>query len=90
MASDISESRPQSRSQPSAGERAWLAAGLDQQQGKLPMFDADGQRIDPQIIQSCLDRGWCEPWLSFPGAPDWRPLRLTDAGMAALYGASSG
>lgn len=74
------------QAKPTEAERAWLAAGLDQQAGRLPLFDAEGQRVDAKLIQACLDRGWCEPW--FDASPHLLPFRITDAGMAALYGAA--
>ena len=65
---------------PTATQRAWLAKGLDQPGGKLPLFDSDGQRVNPQTIRACLDRGWAEPWFANPTKPDWLVCRLTEAG----------
>jgi len=69
---------------PSAAQRAWLARGLSQPGGKLPLFDESGQRVSPRTIQSSIDRGWAEPWFANPTKPDWLVCKLTDLGRAAL------
>lgn len=71
------------RKQPSPAQRAWLARGLDQPGGKLPLFDADGGRIDPRTMRSCIDQGWAAPWFDNPLKPDWLVCRLTEAGRIA-------
>jgi hypothetical protein len=68
---------------PSPDERAWLARGLDQPGGKLPLFDEDGQRVDPRLVSRCIALGWAEPWFANPLKPDWQVCRLTDAGRTA-------
>ena len=65
---------------PSAAERAYLARGLDQPGGKLPLFDADGQAYPPGLIRACIRKGWATPWFANPMKPDWLVCRLTDAG----------
>ena len=65
---------------PSPVQRAWLKRGLDQAGGKLPLFDRDGQQIDPRTIQACIEQGWAEPWFENPIKPDWLVCRLTEAG----------
>ena len=66
---------------------AWLARGLDQPGGKLPLFDPDGQRVNPRTIKACLEQGWAEPWFDNPIKPDWLVCKLTEAGrQAALVG----
>ena len=67
---------------PSAAERAYLARGLDQPGGKLPLFDAEGQAYPPALIRGCLRKGWATPWFANPMKPDWLVCRLTDAGRA--------
>ena len=62
----------------------WLQRGLDQAGGKLPLFDKDGQKINSRTINSCLKRGWAEPWFNNPIKPDWLVCRLTEAGRRAL------
>jgi hypothetical protein len=69
---------------PSAEERAWLARGLTQPGGKLPLFDTDGQEVKAGLVRSCLERGWAEPWFTNPLKPDWLICKLTDAGRRAL------
>jgi hypothetical protein len=67
----------------SAVQRAWLRRGLAQAGGKLPLFDANGRRVDPRTIRSCIENGWAEPWFHNPLKPDWLVCRLTDAGRVA-------
>lgn len=67
-----------------AAQRKWLARGLDQPGGKLPLFDAEGRRVSRQTVQACLDRGLCEPWFANPLKPDWLVCKLTDLGRASL------
>ena len=62
----------------------WLQRGLDQAGGKLPLFDSDGQKISSRTINSCLKKGWAEPWFNNPIKPDWLVCRLTQAGRRAL------
>ncbi len=69
---------------PSAAQRAWLSRGLDQPGGKLPLFDEDGQRVNLQMVQACLEHGWAEPWFANPLKPDWLICKLTDDGRAIL------
>ena len=73
-----------SASRPTPAQRAWLARGLEQSGGKLPLFDADGQRISRRTIRACLAQGWAEPWTANPIKPDWEVCRLTPAGRTAL------
>ncbi|MEE9140038.1 MAG: response regulator [Alphaproteobacteria bacterium] len=73
-----------SAAKPTPVQCSWLARGLDQAGGKLPLFDRVGQRIDPRTIQSCIEQGWAEPWFSNPLKPDWLVCRLTAAGRAVL------
>ena len=68
----------------SASQQRWLARGLDQAGGKLPLFDEEGQRYNEKTIRSCLDKGWAEPWFNNPIKPDWLVCRLTDHGREVL------
>lgn len=70
---------------PSAAQKEWLARGLDQPGGKLPLFDKTGQRYSERTIRTCLEKGWAEPWFGNPLKPDWLVCRLTDRGRA-LFG----
>ena len=65
---------------PTEVQKAWLARGLAQPGGKLPLFDDTGRRIDARTIRACIDQGWAEPWFANPLKPDWLVCRLTDAG----------
>ncbi len=69
---------------PTRAQAAWLARGLSQAGGKLPLFDADGRRISEKTIRACMAAGWAEPWFSNPIKPDWLVCRLTDAGRAVV------
>src|SRR5437879_4171639 len=76
--------RAASPAAPSAAEAAYLRLGIDQPGRKLPLFDAKGRPIRPQVIRTCLARGWAERWFANPMAPDWLVCRLTDEGRRAL------
>ncbi len=65
---------------PNAAQRAWLARGLDQPGGKLPLFDRNGQRVSPRTVKTCVEHGWAEPWFSNPLKPDWLICKLTPEG----------
>ncbi len=69
---------------PNPAQTRYLSRGLGQAGGKLPLFDEDGQRIDPRVIRRCMAAGWAEPWFDNPIKPDWLVCRLTPAGRAAL------
>jgi hypothetical protein len=69
---------------PTAVQRTWLARGLSQPGGKLPLFDERGQRISPRTIQSCIEQGWAEPWFANPLKPEWLVCKLTNHGRAAV------
>lgn len=69
---------------PSPSQARWLARGLRQPGGKLPLFDEDGQKVGETIIRSCIDRGWAEPWFANPIKPDWLVCKLTEAGRRAV------
>ncbi len=69
---------------PTAAQRRYLARGLSEPGGKLPLFDHTGQRIDPKTVRSCITRGWAEPWFDNPIKPDWLVCKITDFGRTAL------
>lgn len=73
-----------SSAKPTPAQRRYLARGLDQPGGKLPLFDEDGQEVPRRTIEACLAAGWAERWLANPIKPDWLVCRLTDAGRAAI------
>lgn len=76
--------RPSSRRPPTGPQLAWLSRGVDQPGGKLPLFDAEGQEVKPQLVKSCLKAGWAEHWFDNPLKPDWLVCRLTDRGRQAV------
>ncbi|SDG93512.1 hypothetical protein [Roseospirillum parvum] len=69
---------------PTPAQAAWLARGLDQPGGKLPLFDTNGRKVNARMIRACLDKGWAEPWFANPVKPDWLVCRLTEAGRRAV------
>jgi len=69
---------------PTKAQRAWLARGLDQAGGKLPLFDHNGRRVSQRLVQICVEKGWAEPWFANPLKPDWQVCKLTDAGRKVL------
>jgi hypothetical protein len=69
-----------SRTALSADEKHYLAMGLEQAGGKLPLFDENGQEIPRRTIQKCLEKGYAERWFANPLKPDWLVCRLTAAG----------
>jgi hypothetical protein len=69
---------------PTEPQRRYLARGLTQAGGKLPLFDVDGREVPKKTIQSCVAHGWAEPWTQNPINPGWLVCRLTAAGYRAL------
>jgi hypothetical protein len=65
---------------PTASAREWLARGVGQPGGKLPLFDAEGQTVSAALVHDCIAKGWAEPWFSNPLKPDWLVCKLTAAG----------
>lgn len=72
--------RRKSTARPTAAQRLWLRRGFDQPDGKLPLFDTTGRRVNERTIRSCIVQGWAEPWFDNPIKPDWLVCKLTDAG----------
>ena len=70
--------------QPTAVQRRWLALGLGQSGGKLPLFYDDGREVNRKTVETCLRKGWAEPWIANPIKPDWLVCRLTEAGRATV------
>jgi hypothetical protein len=75
---------------PTRQQRAWLERGLDQPGGKLPLFDANGQRVSSRTIKSCVRAGWAEPWFANPIKPDWEICKLTERGRAIARDGTGG
>jgi hypothetical protein len=73
---------PEAKKPPTAAQRTWLARGLDQAGGKLPLFDDKGQQVDSRTIRTCIEQGWAEPWFPNPLKPDWLVCKLTELGRA--------
>ena len=68
----------------SDAQRAFLARGLEQPGGKLPLFDRDGRKVNLRTVKSCVEAGWAEPWFANPIKPDWEVCKLTRAGRKLL------
>ena len=71
---------------PTRAQIGWLRRGLDQPGGKLPLFDAQGQRVSERMVRGCVERGWAEPWFENPIKPDWLVCKLTAAGRRLAEG----
>jgi hypothetical protein len=69
---------------PTKAQRAWLARGLEQPGGKLPLFDHNGRRVSARLVRACLEAGWAEAWFANPLKPDWQVCKLTEAGRKAV------
>lgn len=73
----------------SDSQAKWLQRGLAQPGGKLPLFDDAGKRVSARTVQSCIDKGWAEPWFANPMKPDWLVCKLTDKGRALFVDAQA-
>jgi len=69
---------------PTEMQRRWLVRGLTEPAGKLPLFDAHGQRVSKRTVEACLRQGWAEPWFANPIKPDWQVCKLTERGRKAV------
>ncbi len=69
---------------PSEAQARYLARGLAEPGGKLPLFDREGREIPKKTIEACIAHGWAEPWIANPMKPDWLVCRLTPAGYRVL------
>ena len=69
---------------PTEPQRRYLARGLSEPGGKLPLFDTDGRQVPRKTIEACMAHGWAEPWFNNPIKPDWLVCRLTPAGYRVL------
>ncbi|MEP3246813.1 MAG: hypothetical protein ABJN40_00290 [Sneathiella sp.] len=65
---------------PSQAQLRYLSLGYYQPGGKLPLFDRDGQQINPTTIRSCVSAGWAEHWFNNPIKKDWLVCKLTEEG----------
>jgi hypothetical protein len=68
------------KARPNAAQRSYLARGLTQPGGKLPLFDENGQHVHPALVRACIAHGWAETWFGNPLKPDWLICRLTEEG----------
>ena len=75
---------------PTVAQRNYLQLGLDQPGGKLPLFDRNGAGIDRKTVESCIAKGWAEPWFANPMKPDWLICKLTVAGYSVLGATAPG
>ena len=71
---------------PTVGQRRYLARGLTEPGGKLPLFDLEGREVAKNTVESCVARGWASPWVQNPIKPAWLVCRLTPAGYRVLGG----
>ena len=75
---------PDPNARPNLVQRHYLARGLAQPGGKLPLFDEEGQHFHPALVRACIAHGWVEPWFGNPLKPDWLICKLTDKGRRVL------
>lgn len=68
------------KARPNAAQRRYLARGLTQPGGKLPLFDENGQHVHPALVKACIVHGWAETWFGNPLNPDWLICKLTEEG----------
>jgi hypothetical protein len=69
---------------PTEAQRRYLAHGLAEPGGKLPLRDREGREVPHATIAACIRHGWAEPWAKNPIKPDWLVCRLTEAGRRVL------
>jgi hypothetical protein len=81
---DLDRHDPVRRGRPNEAQRRYLARGLGQPGGKLPLHDRLGQRVPPRVIVACVKAGWAEPWFRNPIKPTWLVCRLTEIGRRAV------
>jgi hypothetical protein len=75
---------------PNPAQRRYLARGLTEPGGKLPLFDEYGQHIHPALVRACIAHGWAEPWFGNPLKPDWLVCKLTEKGRRVLSTSEGG
>src|SRR5262249_24783998 len=75
---------PEGSGELSAAQRRYLERGVTEAGGKLPLFDEDGREIPHRTIETCVARGWAEPWTKNPIKPGWKGCRLTASGYRVL------
>jgi hypothetical protein len=78
------QDQPESEGRPNAVQRRYLARGLAQPGGKLPLVDEEGQHFHPALVRACIAHGWAEPWFGNPLKPDWLICKLTEKGRLVL------
>jgi len=90
--SGVSEasSEPGPDLRPSQAQIRYLARGLEEPGGKLPLFDRDGREIPKKTVEACIAHGWAEPWVTNPMKPNWLVCRLTPQGYRVLGHARPG
>lgn len=71
---------PSGKARPNRAQRQYLARGLTQPGGKLPLFDEFGQHVHPALVRACIAHGWAEPWFDNPLNPAWLICKLTEEG----------
>ena len=89
MPSASDTSPPSKDKRPTKAQISWLARGLEEPGGKLPVFTTEGQRVNDRMVQSCLNNGWAEPWFENPLKPNWLVCKLTNQGRAILAGGNA-
>ena len=78
------KSKPTRRPKPTPIQLKYLARGVLQPGGKLPLFDESGRQISRKTIEACIQNCWAEPWFFNPMKPNWLVCKLTDRGRRLL------
>lgn len=86
--SSLAEISASGKARPNSAQRRYLARGLAQPGGKLPLFDENGQHVHPALVRACVAHGWAEPWFGNPLKPDWLICKLTQEGRRLVGGKS--
>ena len=84
MNSDKSGSIRLRKPVPSLAQRRYLQKGAQDDRGKLPLFDRDGQRYCVQTVEACVSAGWVKPIYKKTFLRDMDILEMTDEGCQAL------
>jgi hypothetical protein len=68
---------------PTKAQRRYLARGLGEPGGKLPLFDRDGREVPRKTVEACIAHGWAEPWTKTRSSRLGFVCRLTRAGYSS-------
>ncbi len=64
----------------SAAQLYYLMGGISRIDGKLPLFDENGEQFHQPTIDAVVKKGWAEPVYSKTFLKDMEIYRITDLG----------